>query len=155
MEPGYKKECDTVKGFLEQLAADRGTVFTEKEYKDLRSSQLRELAKSQWRGWLIVAVPGLVFFLIGVAIVIVILARWSSASADADLGQLGLGILLTVLGGYCFFRYLRVCIADARRPYSERVTEVDDLLRSGLITAKEHETIRRAIERESHPRVPR
>ena len=152
MEPDYAKECDTVKGFLEQLAADRGTLLTEEEYQSLRSSQLRDLEKPSRSGWL-VAAPGLAFLLIGIGIVIAILARWNSASADAAVGQLMLGILLTVLGSCFSFGYIRGAIAEARRTYPERVTEVDELLRSGLITAKEHETIRRSIESDGRARV--
>jgi len=152
MKPRRKQEGDTAKEFLEQLAADRGSVLADEEYESVRSWQLQTLAKPPRIEWA-VAAPGLACILVGVGLLVAALLTWITAPEDSTMNRLMIGLLLAGLGSYLFFGNLRACRAATRRPYSERKTEIDDLLRSGLITAQEHETIRQAIDHESVLRV--
>jgi len=152
MKSRRKQEADTPKEFLEMLAADRGTVLTDEEYESMRLSQLESLARPPRVEWA-VAGPGLVCILIGVGLLVAALLTWITAPEDATMNRLMIGLLLVGLGSYFFFGNLHVCRAAYRRPVTERLSEIDDLLRSGLITAQEHESIRQAIEHESVFRV--
>ncbi len=152
MKPRRKQEADTAKEFLEQLAADRGPVLTDEEYESMRSWQLQTLAKPPRIEWA-VAAPGLVCILIGVGMLVAALLTWVKAPEDTTMNRLMIGLLLVGLGSFFFFGNLRACRAVTSRSYAERKTEIDDLLRSSLISTQEHETIRQAIEHEGVPRV--
>ena len=152
MKPRGKQEGDTAKEFLEQLAADKGSVLTDEEYESVRSWQLQNLAKPPRVEWAIAA-PGLVGMLVGVGLLIAAMVTWVTAPEDTTMNRLMIGLLLVGLGSYFFFGNLRACRAVTSRSYAERKTEIDDLLRAGLITAQEHETTRKAIDRESVFRV--
>ncbi len=134
------------------LAADRGKILSDEEYESMRSSQLESLARPPSVEWA-VAGPGLVCILIGVGLLVAALLTWITAPEDTTMNRLMIGLLLVGLGSYFFFGNLHACRAAYRRPFAERLGEVDELLRSGLITAQEHESIRRAIEHESVFRV--
>jgi hypothetical protein len=152
MKSRRKQESDGAKEFLEQLAADRGTILTGEEYESIRSSRLQDLARPPRIEWA-VAGPGLVSILIGVGLLVAALLTWITASKDTTMSRLFLGLLLIGLGSYFFFGNLRACRAATQRRRTDRMSEIDDLLHSGLITAQEHETIRQAIENESASRV--
>jgi hypothetical protein len=152
MKSRRKQEADTPKEFLEMLAADRGTVLTDEEYESMRLSQLESLARPARVEWA-VAGPGLVCILIGGGLLVAALLTWITAPEDTTMNRLMIGLLLVALGSYFFFGNLHTCRAAYRRPVSERLREIDDLLRSGLITAQEHESIRQMIEHESVFRV--
>ena len=134
------------------LAADQGTILTDEEYESMRSSQLETLARPPRVEWA-VAGPGLICILIGVGLLVAALLTWITAPEDTTMNRLMIGLLLLGLGSYFFFGNLHVCRAAYRRPLTERISEIDDLLRSGLISSQEHETIRQAIEHESTFRV--
>lgn len=134
------------------LATDRGTILTDEEYGSMRSSQLASLARPPRIEWA-VAGPGLVCILIGVGLLVAAFLTWITAPEDTTMNRLLIGLLLVGLGSYFFFGNLHACRAAYRRPFTERLSEIDDLLRSGLITAQEHESIRRTIEHESAFRV--
>jgi len=148
MKQRCKQEGDTAKEFLEQLAADRGTILTDEEYESVRSWRLETLAKPPRIEWEI-AGPGLACVIVGIGLLVAALVTWITATDDTTMNLLMIGVLLVGLGSYFFLGNLLVCRGATRRPCSERKDEVDDLLRSGLITSQEHETIRQAIERES------
>src|SRR6266568_526287 len=148
MKSRRKQEGDTAKEFLEQLAADRGTILTDEEYESMRSSQLQTLARPPRVEWA-VAGPGLLCILLGVGLLVAALLTWITAAEDTTMNRLMIGLLLVGLGSYFFFGNLHACRAAFRRPFTERISEIDDLLRSGLITAQEHESIRKAIEHKS------
>lgn len=152
MKPCRKQEADTAKEFLTQLAADKGPLLADEEYESMRSWQLQTLAKPPRIEWA-VAAPGLVCILVGVGLFVAALLTWVTAPEDTTMDRLMIGLLLAGLGSYFFFGNLRACRALTSRPYSERRTEIDDLLRAGLITAQEHATISQAIEHESVLRV--
>ncbi len=133
MKPRRKQESDIAKEFLEQLAADRGSVLADEEYESVRSWQLQTLAKPPRIEWA-VAAPGLACILVGVGLLVAAMLTWITAPEDSSMNRLMIGLLLAGLGSYLFFGNLRACRAATRRPYSERKTEIDDLLRSGLIT---------------------
>src|SRR5437899_2702456 len=102
MKPNKREDCDTLKQFLEQLAADRGVVITDEEYESLRSSELQSLAKPQRMGWIVV-IPGLVFLLIGIGFSVSALVSLASVLEEAALIRLMFGIFLAGLGSYFFF----------------------------------------------------
>ena len=145
MKSTRKKEDDTAKEFLKQLAADRGTILTDEEYESIRLSQLQDLARPPRIEWA-VAAPGLACILVGVGFLV-------AALPTRIMSRLVFGLFLVGLGSLFFFGVLLACRSAARRPYTERMTEIGDLLRSGLITAQEHETIRQAIEHQNPVRV--
>jgi hypothetical protein len=147
MKPRRKQEAGTAKDFLRQLAEDKGPVLTEQEYESVRSWQLRTLAKPPRIEWAIAA-PGLAF-LVGVGFLVTALLTWITTPEDSTMNRLMMGVLLAGVGSYFFFGNFRICGAGARRSHSERKAEIDDLLRSGLITSQEHETIRQAIHHKS------
>jgi hypothetical protein len=148
MKSRRKQETDTAKRFLQQLAVDRGTILTDEEYENARSSQLQDLARSPRVQWA-VAGPGIVCMLVGMGLSVAALLPWITGAEDATIGHLMLGLLLVGFGSYFFFGNLHACRAATRRPYTERISELDDLLRSGLITAREHEGIKHTIEHET------
>lgn len=152
MKSRRKEDGDSAKEFLEQLAVDKGTILTDEEYEGMRSFQLEMLAKPPRVEW-VVAGPGLVCILVGVGLLVAALLTWITAPEDTTMNRLMIGLLLLGLGSYFFFGNLHVCRAAYRRPLPERIGEIDDLLRSGLITAQEHERIRRTIEHETAFRV--
>jgi hypothetical protein len=100
-----------------------------------------------------VAAPGLVSILIGVGLLVAALVSWVTAPENTTMSRLMMGLVLAGLGSFFFFGNLRACRVALRRSCAERHVEINDLLRSGLITAQEHETIRHAIEHESTSRV--
>jgi hypothetical protein len=142
-----KLEGDTAKEFLEQLAADKGAILTDEEYDSVRSSQLQTLARPPRIEWA-VAGPGLLCICIGVGLLVAALLTWITAPEDTTMNRLMTGLLLIGLGSYFFFGNLHACRAAFRRPYNGRISEIDGLLRSGLITSPEHEIIKQAIEHE-------
>jgi hypothetical protein len=150
MKTRHKQEGDTTKEFLEQLAADKGTVLTDEEYVSIRSGQIQTLAKPPRIEWAIAA-PGLACVLVGGGLFVAALLNWTTAPENSTMNRLMIGLLLVGLGSYFFFGNLRACRAVASRSNAERRTEIDDLLRSGLITAPEHETIKQAIDRDQRP----
>jgi hypothetical protein len=147
MKSRRKQEGDTAKEFLEQLLADRGTILTDEEYQDIRSWQLQTLAKPPRVEWA-AAGPGLLCILIGIGLLVSVLLTWITAPEETTMNRLAMGVILAGLGSHFFFGNLRACRPAFRRPYPERIAEIDELLRSGLITAPEHESIRQAIEQE-------
>jgi hypothetical protein len=147
-----KKDGDTAKEFLNQLAADRGTILPDEDYESIRLSRLQDLARPPRVEWA-VAAPGLACILVGVGFLVAALLTWTAAPENSAMSRLVFGLLLVGLGSLFFFGNLRACRTAARRSYTERMSEIDDLLRSGLITAQEHGTIRQAIEHESIVRV--
>jgi hypothetical protein len=151
MKSSRKLKDDTAKEFLTQLAADRG-ILTDEDYQSVRFSQLQDLARPPRVEWA-VAGPGLACLLVGVGFLVAALLTWTATPEDSTMSRLTFGLLLIGLGSLFFFGNLRACRRTARRPYAERLNEIDDLLRSGLITAQEHETIRQAIEHETTVRV--
>jgi hypothetical protein len=152
MKSTRKHNGDTAKEFLEQLAADRGTILNDQDYESIRLVRLQDLARPPRVEWA-VAAPGLACILLGVGVLVAALFTGTAASAERSLGSMVFGLLLVGLGSLFFFGNLRACSAATRRPYAERMSEIDDLLRSGLITTQEHETIRQAIDHESTVRV--
>jgi hypothetical protein len=152
MKSRRKQEADTPKEFLEMLAADRGAILTDEEYDSLRASQLEALAKPPRVEWS-VAGPGLVCILIGLGLLVTALMTWITAPEDTTMNRLMIGLMLLGLGSYFFFGNLHACSTEYRRPFAERVSEIDGLLRLSLITAQEHESIKQAIEHESASRI--
>ena len=152
MKSNSQLDGDTVKEFLERLAADKGTILTDEEYEDVRSSTLQRLAKPPRIEW-VVAGMGILCILIGIGLFVTALLTWVTAAEDTTMKRLMVGLVLIGLGSFFFFGNLQACRAAFRRPFAERISEIDDLLRCGLITAPEHENIRQAIGQEQALRV--
>src|SRR5882724_12519528 len=98
MKPRRKQESDTAKAFLEQLAADRGSVLADEEYESVRSWQLQTLAKPPRIEWA-VATPGLACILVGVGLLVAALLTWITAPEDSSMNRLMIGLLLAGLAG--------------------------------------------------------
>ncbi len=145
MKSTRKMEDDTAKEFLRQLAAERGKILTDEDFESIRLTRLEDLARPPRIEWA-VSGPGLACILVGIGLVV-------AALLTRNVSLLLFGPTLVGFGSYLFFGNLRACRTAMRRPCTERLGEIDDLLRSGLITAKEHETIKQAIEHESTVRV--
>lgn len=152
MKSRGKQEAETTREFLEQLAKDRGPILTDDEYENVRSSVLRSLANPPRVEWA-VAAPGLISILIGIGLLVAVLLTWITAPEDTTMSRLIVGLLFVGLGSYFFFGNLLACRASVRRSYGERITEINDLFQSGLISKQEHETIRQAIEHKGALRV--
>jgi hypothetical protein len=145
MKPSRKQQARRAEGFLRELEASKGTVLTDEEYEGARARQLQTLAKPPRIEW-VVAGPGLVGILVGIGFLVAAWVTWVAAPGDSTRNRLMIGLVLVGLGSLFFIGNLLACRTATRRPCAERKAEIDDLLRSGLITTQEHETVKHAIE---------
>ena len=124
---------------LQQLEGERGRLFSETEYQQMRRTVLEELALGAQRR------PFTLFTFAVVGLVLcALLAAGVMTHAQDTSGDLALvlvsGAALAV-AGYLFWSYLRSIRVDGLRSLDERLGEVEQLRSLGLISREEYEYI--------------
>jgi hypothetical protein len=131
---------DTAAGVLRLIEAQRGHLFSEKEYAQQRRTILVELAEGArlrpftWFTFTVVELGLAAFLLIGLI---------AGRSGDYTLAWISFVALLCAAGVFYQF-YLGVC-RDRRRSLPERLKELEEVRSLQLITAEEHHEIHAQI----------
>ncbi len=140
---------------LRQLEGERGRLFSESEYRQMRRSVVDELALGAQRRPLTLftfAVVGLgLFTLLALGII-------THREDTSDFALMLVSGAALLVGLYLFRSYLRGLRLDALRPLQERLDEVERLRELCLISREEYEYIHSSIlisrQRSDEPRRP-
>ena len=133
---------DSAVCLLQQLEGERGRLFSETDYRQMRRSVVDELALGAQRRPLTLftfAVVGLGLFTL---LALGIITHLEDSSDFALMMVSGAAILV---GIYLFRSYLRGFRLDALRPLQERLDEVERLRALCLISREEYEYIHSCI----------
>lgn len=130
---------DSAVAVLQHLNAERGTMFTESDYREMRSAVLDELAHgARLRPFTLFTFGIIVLGLIGLIAVGVVTAR-SHALRDQLLTIVStLALLVTVGFVWNLIRGLR---QEAERSLDTRLEELEQLRQRNLVTSEEYENI--------------
>ena len=141
---------DSAVEVLRSIAEERGKLFTEAEYQEMRRTVLDEVAHgARCRPFTLVTF-GMVA--LGLAALLVVGLVFSPGQSISDFTlALVSGAALIIVAGFVW-RYLRGIQQDAFRSIDERLTELEQLRAVQLVSSDEYETIQAhiLISRQNH-----
>jgi len=140
----FESDSDSAREFLESLERQRGSrLLNETDYRELRGWVLMELEKGphlRIPTLLTFGVVGLLLF----AFLLIGLEMLTDHNSREWLLALASGCCL-LLWGYFLWRYVAGIREQARMSLQERLTELEDLRHSNLISQTEFEKIYAAL----------
>lgn len=137
-------DADSARAFLESLERERGTkLLSQAEFEEMRRWVLLELARGprlQTSTLMTFSVVGLILFVF----LLFGLHHWLQGGPSEWLLAVSSGACLG-LWGWVLRRYVVGIRQQARMSIQQRLDEVEDLRRGGLITREEFEEVYSAI----------
>lgn len=124
---------------LRSLEADRGSIFTEAEYREMRETVIEELARGPRPRFSLLITFGVIGLLLLAVTVIGFAIVFQGIIPDCTLGIVGLCAL--GVWGYLLRSYLRVVREQSSRSLRERLAELEELQVQKLISQAEYDRI--------------
>lgn len=132
-------EDESPVAILRHLEEERGRMFSETEYREMRKAVLEELAHgARFRPFTVFT-----FAVVGLGLLAMIFIGLAT-SAGRTAGDYALAIISTcalIATGYFFWSCLRGIKLDALRSLDTRLAEVEQLREARLITTEEYQNI--------------
>jgi hypothetical protein len=140
---GRDTDQDSNRALLAALERERRSVFTEKEYREMRDAILRELSRGPRLEWSLL----ITFWLIGLLclglLILGLILFFREAVPDLALTIASVGAL--AMWAFVLRSYLRDVRRRSGRALMERLAEIKELRQVNLITQEEHDRIYAAI----------
>ena len=126
---------DSAVDVLRSIEEERGKLFSEAEYQEMRRTVLDELAHgARYRPFTLITFGTVALGLLGLLVIGLVLSPRQTLG-DFTLALVS-GASLLVVGGF-IWNYLRSIRQEAFRSIDERLTELEQLRRANLVSADE------------------
>jgi hypothetical protein len=136
-------EDDSAVTLLHHLESERGRLYTEAEYQEMRRAIIDELTEgARCRPFTLFT-----FAMVGLLLLTMLIVGLLTASGNtiADFALAIVSGLALLSAGYYFWTHLQGIRSDALRSLDERLAELEALRSERLVSPEEYETIHSRI----------
>ena len=143
-QPAAEKiDDDSAVAILRHLEEERGKMFTEAEYREMRGTVLDELARGARIRPFTLFTFGVLLLGLSALLVIGLVHAWGKAAGDYALALASAAALLAA--GYFFWSCLHGIKLDAFRSLETRLAELEQLREHRLVSPDEYHQIQAHI----------